>query len=254
MHQGRGWNPVAFRLRRRVDGDVVGNLEDLELLSKDELIEMLQERAELGVKLSFPGKAVARRISRKVRPHVQRPIAKYSVGSGAERARNLLIEGDNLQAMVTLYRERGHVDLILTDPPHNTGNDFRYNDRWDEDPNDPGIGELVPADSPARHTKWMKFMYPRLQLMKQMLKPSGVIAICIDHRELFHLGQMMDEVFGEANRLAIINWPEVVLATERQGPRQHCNRVRAGVREGRAAREDSAHAAERGDGRAVPEP
>lgn len=182
------------------------NLEDLELLSKDELIEMLQERAELGVKLSFPGKAVARRISRKVRPHVQRPIAKYSVGSGAERARNLLIEGDNLQAMVTLYRERGHVDLILTDPPYNTGNDFRYNDRWDEDPNDPGIGELVPADSPARHTKWMKFMYPRLQLMKQMLKPSGVIAICIDHRELFHLGQMMDEIFGEANRLAIINW------------------------------------------------
>lgn len=188
------------------DEDQVDNLEDLELLSKDELIEMLLERAEAGVKLSFPGKALSRRIARKVRPRVQRTVEKYSCGSEAERARNLLIEGDNLQALVTLYRERGHVDLILTDPPYNTGNDFRYNDRWDQDPNDAGLGDLVSAEDLARHTKWMKFMYPRLQLMKQMLKPSGVLAICIDHRELFHLGQMLDEIFGEQNRLAIINW------------------------------------------------
>ena len=185
------------------------NLDDLELLSKDELIAMLQERAEAGVKLSFPGKALARRIWRKVRPHVQRPVAKYSAGPEAEQARDLLIEGDNLQAMVTLYRERGHVDLILTDPPYNTGNDFRYNDKWDQDPNDAGIGDIVSADDRAKHTKWMKFMYPRLRLMKQMLKPSGVLAICIDHRELFHLGQMLDEIFGEQNRLAIINWQKI---------------------------------------------
>jgi adenine-specific DNA-methyltransferase len=52
----------------------------------------------------------------------------------------------------------------------------------------------------------MKAMLPRLQMMKAMLKPSGIIAICIDDNELFHLGMMMDEVFGESNRLAIINW------------------------------------------------
>ncbi|MFK0250054.1 site-specific DNA-methyltransferase [Amycolatopsis azurea] len=181
-------------------------LDDLELLSKDELIELLRERAEAGVKLSFPGKATARRITRRVRPRVQRTIARYGAGSEEDRAANLLIEGDNLQTLATLYRERGHVDLILTDPPYNTGGDWRYNDKWDEDPNDPGIGELVNADDLARHTKWMKFMYPRLLLMKQMLKPAGVLAICIDHRELFHLGQMLDELFGEQNRLAIINW------------------------------------------------
>jgi adenine-specific DNA-methyltransferase len=186
-------------------GDV-DQLDDLELLSKDELIDLLRERAEAGVKLTFPGKATARRITRRVRPRVQRTIAKYGAGPEEERARNVLIEGDNLQALATLYRERGHVDLILTDPPYNTGGDWRYNDKWDQDPNDPGIGELVTADDRARHTKWMKFMYPRLLLMRQMLKPSGVLAICIDHRELFHLGQMLDELFGEANRLAIINW------------------------------------------------
>lgn len=44
----------------------------------------------------------------------------------------------------TLYGElpRGQVDLIVTDPPYNTGEDFRYNDKWDKDPNDPDLGEL----------------------------------------------------------------------------------------------------------------
>lgn len=186
-------------------------LDDLELLSKDELIQLLREQADAGVKLSFPGKAMSRRITRRVRPRVQRTIAKYGAGTQQDRAKSLLIEGDNLQALATLYRERGQVDLILTDPPYNTGGDWRYNDKWDEDPNDPGFGDLVSEDDTARHTKWMKFMYPRLLLMKQMLKPGGVLAICIDHRELFHLGQLLDEpsLFGEQNRLAIINWQKM---------------------------------------------
>ena len=108
--------------------------------------------------------------------------------------------------MVTLYKEHGRIDLIVSDPPYNTGSDFRYNDRWDDDPNDPGMGEFVSGEDGARHTKWMRFMWPRLQLMKSMLNTTGVLAIFIDHRELFRLGQMLDELFGEANRLAIINW------------------------------------------------
>ena len=45
--------------------------------------------------------------------------------------------------MVTLYKYRGQVDLILTDPPYNTAQFFRYNDKWDEDPNDLDLGTLV---------------------------------------------------------------------------------------------------------------
>lgn len=175
-------------------------------LSIEDLKEIVAERTQRGVNLAFVGKQQARRIARLVRPRVQRSNASLSVGSREDQAKNLLIEGDNLQALASLYRWRGHVDLIVTDPPYNTGNDFRYNDRWDDDPNDSGLGEWVPGDDPARHTKWMKFMYPRLQMMHSMLKTSGVMAICIDHRELFHLGQMMDEIFGESNRLAILNW------------------------------------------------
>ncbi len=182
------------------------SISALDDLSREELIELLEAKSEGGIRIDFSGKANARTLYRRVRPRVSRTIKKYSVGSDDDQARNLVIEGDNLQAMATLFRERGQVDLILTDPPYNTGNDWRYNDQWDEDPNDPGLGDWVSEDDGARHTKWMRFMWPRIQMMKSMLRPNGVLAICIDHRELFRLGQMLDELFGEGNRLAIINW------------------------------------------------
>lgn len=178
----------------------------LEDLTRDQLLEILEANSEGGIKITFPGKTSARRIARLVRPRVTRNISSLGYGSSTEQAQNILVEGDNLQSMVTLYKERGHVDLILTDPPYNTGKDFRYNDKWDEDPNDPGLGEFVSLDDSARRTKWMRFMWPRLQMMKSMLKPGGILAICIDHRELLRLGQMLDELFYEENRLGIINW------------------------------------------------
>jgi adenine-specific DNA-methyltransferase len=184
----------------------VDDVTELESLPVEQLIEMIREKTGAGVNLSFPGKVLARQLGRRVRPRNQRTVKAHSAGDEHGRSRNLVIEGDNLQALASLYRERGQIDMILTDPPYNTGGDFRYNDKWDTDPNDPDMGEFVGSDDPAKHTKWMKFMYPRLQMMRAMLKPSGVLAICIDNRELFHLGQMLDELFGEENRLAIINW------------------------------------------------
>ncbi|ANC88544.1 DNA methyltransferase [Sphingomonas sp. NIC1] len=43
-------------------------------------------------------------------------------------------------------------------------------------------------------------------MMREMLKPSGVFAMCIDHRELYRAGLLLDGIFGEENRLAIVNW------------------------------------------------
>jgi adenine-specific DNA-methyltransferase len=181
-------------------------VDPLELLDRDDLIQTIRAMQGSGVALSFHGKRIAMDIAKRVRPRVTRRITELHVGSPEEQSRNIIIEGENLQALATLYQHRGQVDLIVTDPPYNTGNDFRYNDRWDDDPNDPDLGPLVSLEDGARHTKWMRFMWPRLQMMKAMLKPSGVLAICIDHRELFHLGQMLDELFGEENRVGIINW------------------------------------------------
>jgi adenine-specific DNA-methyltransferase len=187
------------------------DLNSLDLLDREDLLKLLKGMISGGVALSFHGKRTATEIARRVRPRVTRCLPHLGVGTPEEQSRNMIVEGENLQAMVTLYKYRGQIDLILTDPPYNTGNQFRYNDRWDEDPNDPDLGDIVPIEDGSRHTKWMKAMLARLHMMKAMLKPHGVIAICIDDNELFHLGMMMDEVFGEENRIAVINWQKTTV-------------------------------------------
>ncbi len=182
---------------------------DLEKLSREDLIRLVaqdREGDEKGIRLRYPGQTPPWQIIRKVQPRSQKIEDKLSVGAVEDQACNLLVEGENLQALVSLYKYRGQVDLVLADPPYNTGQDFRYNDRWDEDPNDPDLGRLVPADDGSRHSKWLRFMTPRLWMMKEMLRPGGVLAICIDHRELFRLGMLLDEMFGEANRIGLLNW------------------------------------------------
>ncbi len=185
------------------------NDRDYDSFSRDDLIRLLTQRdadEAGGLRLQYEGQTPPWRIIRRVQPRRQKIETKLSWGSEEDQASNAIIEGENLQAMVSLYKYRGQVDLVLTDPPYNTGSDFRYNDKWDEDPNDPDLGALVPAEDGSRHSKWLRFIAPRLWMMREMLRPNGVLAICIDHRELFRLGMLLDEMFGEANRIGIINW------------------------------------------------
>jgi len=162
--------------------------------------------------MNYTGRTAPWQIIRQVKPKLHRIVKRHSVGDESAQAENEIWDGENLSAMVTLYKYRGQVDLVVTDPPYNTGEDFRYNDKWDKDPNDPDLGDLVPKDDGSRHSKWLRFMTPRIWMMREMLKPGGVMAICIDHRELFRLGMLMDEIFGEDNRLAIINWQKSAAA------------------------------------------
>ncbi len=184
-----------------------------EQLTRGDLIRLLEqhdaERAEAGkdgIIMSYTGRTAPWQIIRQVKPKISKINQRVSEGDAQAQGQNIIMDGENLSSLVTLYKYRGQVDLILTDPPYNTGEDFRYNDKWDKDPNDPDLGEVVPKDDGSRHSKWLRFMTPRLWMMREMLKPGGVIAICIDHRELYRLGMLMDEVFREENRIGIINW------------------------------------------------
>lgn len=186
---------------------------DYEQLPTAALIGLLKEQEAAlvgagrdGIVMNYTGRTAPWQIIRQVKPKLSSIIKKLSVEDEKPQPENEIWDGENLSTMVTLYKYRGQVDLILTDQPYNTGEDFRYNDKWDKDPNDPDLGELVPKDDGSRHSKWLRFMTPRVWMMREMLKPGGVIAICIDHRELFRLGMLMDEIFREENRLAIINW------------------------------------------------
>lgn len=186
---------------------------EYEQLTRAALIRLLQEHddslkaaGEDGIVLNYTGRTAPWQITRQVKPKLSRINESLSVGDEHAQSQNEIWDGENLSAMVSLYKYRGQVDLIITDPPYNTGEDFRYNDKWDEDPNDPDLGDIVPKDDGSRHSKWLKFMTPRLWMMREMLRPGGVLAICIDHRELFRLGILLDEMFGEDNRIGVINW------------------------------------------------
>jgi adenine-specific DNA-methyltransferase len=112
------------------------------------------------------------------------------------RHHNLLIEGENYQALRVLnYTHAGKVDVIYIDPPYNTGNrDFVYNDAF------------VDSEDTFRHSKWLSFMERRLKLARNLLSDRGVIFISIDDNEFAQLKLLCDEVFGEENFIANLIW------------------------------------------------
>ena len=122
------------------------------------------------------------------------PDAALSVDDAPHH--NLVIEGDNFDALRYLrMTHAGKVKCIYIDPPYNTGNrDFIYNDRF------------VDKDDVYKHSKWLEYMYRRLVLAKDLLAEDGVIFASIDDNEMLHLGMLMDQVFGEANRVATCIW------------------------------------------------
>src|SRR5689334_1876981 len=101
-------------------------MTDYETFSREELIQLLQERETEeagGLRLRYKGQTPPWRIVRRVQPRRQKIEQKLSFGLEEDQACNLIVEGDNLHAMVSLYKYRGQVDLVLADPPYNTGSD-----------------------------------------------------------------------------------------------------------------------------------
>lgn len=69
---------------------VQSHMEDLQDMTREQLIKLLTERRDGGVKLEFSGKANARKMARKVRPRVQRSLKTYSIGAPEAQSRNLI--------------------------------------------------------------------------------------------------------------------------------------------------------------------
>lgn len=109
---------------------------------------------------------------------------KYALNQNSELTHHL-IEGDNYSTLQLLnFTHAGKVDLIYIDPPYNTGNDFKYNDKF------------INSDDPFRHSSWLSFMNKRLQLSYDLLTEDGFIFISIDDYEYAQLKLLCDEIFG----------------------------------------------------------
>ena len=104
-------------------------------------------------------------------------------------ADNLLIQGDNLEALKALLPfYRGQVKCIFIDPPYNTKSAFEH------------------YDDNLEHAQWLSLMLPRLQLLRELLREDGSIWVTIDDNEGHYLKVLMDEVFGRGNFVANVVW------------------------------------------------
>ena len=114
-------------------------------------------------------------------------LPKLSAGDGD--AGNLLIQGDNLQALKSLLPfYAGRVKCIYIDPPYNTRSAFEH------------------YDDNLEHTRWLAMMWPRLELLHDLLAEDGSIWVSIDDNEGHYLKVMMDEIFGRSSFVADVFW------------------------------------------------
>ncbi len=132
---------------------------------------------------------------------------------------NRLIYGDNLLAMQALLAGdaqtglpslRGKVDLIYIDPPFDSKADYRTNITL---PNGkvqqkPTILEQTGyADLWAEGTvSYLKYLYPRISLMKELLSDKGSFYIHIDWHVGAYAKILLDDIFGKNNFLNEIIW------------------------------------------------
>jgi len=166
--------------------------------------------------LHFKGKTAVENYHHTVPHHRLEFDAKLSVLGKGEKPNlegNLIIEGDNLLALKALLpTHAGRVKCIYIDPPYNTGNEgWVYNDKLNQPQFKEWIGRTVgkEGEDACRHDKWCCMMYPRLSLLRELLREDGSIWISIDDNEVHNLRSLMDEIFGKENFIASVIWEKV---------------------------------------------
>lgn len=115
--------------------------------------------------------------------------AQPALDGGDGDAANMLIQGDNLDALKALLPYyAGRVKCIYIDPPYNTRSAFEH------------------YDDNLEHSQWLAMIYPRLVLLRDLLAEDGSIWVSIDDNEGHYLKVIMDEVFGRRNFIDTVIW------------------------------------------------
>ena len=144
---------------------------------------------------------------------------------------NKLIYGDNLLAMQALLAGdpangvesmRGKIDLIYIDPPYDSKADYRtkvvlpgadvesrptvmeqfaYADTWS------GELHIGGQREPIKGTlAYLRYMYPRLVLMRELLSERGTLYIHVDWHVDSYVRVILDDIFGKENLRNEICW------------------------------------------------
>ena len=180
---------------------------DLSVLEHElgEWVDLSKERYGL----NWSGKANCIRVIQQ--PSIGTLLPQVESSLNFSESTNLIIEGDNLEALKILQKSYyNKVGLIYIDPPYNTGKEFIYPDNFQEGLKEylkrthqvDGNGFKLSANTETDgrfHTNWLNMMYPRLYLARNLLKDDGVIFVSIDDNEIINLKFLLNEIFGEEN-------------------------------------------------------
>ena len=111
------------------------------------------------------------------------------LSAGDATAGNMLIQGDNLEALKALLPfYAGRVKCIYIDPPYNTGSAFKH------------------YDDNLEHSQWLAMMWPRLELLRDLLAVDGAIWVNMDDDEAHYMKVILDEIFGRRNFIVNALW------------------------------------------------
>ncbi|HNY36252.1 MAG TPA: site-specific DNA-methyltransferase [Candidatus Pacearchaeota archaeon] len=123
-----------------------------------------------------------------------------------------LIYGDNLLTMQALLigdkeselpSMRGKIDLIYIDPPFDSRTDYRTKVKLpgvDLEQKPTVIEQFAYADTWKDGTvSYLKMLYPRLALMKELLSEKGSIYVHIDWHVGHYVKILLDDIFGKNN-------------------------------------------------------
>lgn len=143
----------------------------------------------------------------------------FTMAGGNGEWMNRLIYGDNLLAMQALLAGdaqtglpslRGKVDLIYIDPPFDSKADYRTKislPGTDIQQKPTVIEQFAYADTWEEGTiSYLKMIYPRLVLMKELLSERGSIYVHIDWHVGHYVKLLLDEIFGKDLLLNEIMW------------------------------------------------
>lgn len=133
---------------------------------------------------------------------------------------NRLVYGDNLLTMQALLAGdpqtglpslRGKVDLIYIDPPFDSKADYRTKVKLpgvDLQQKPTVVEQFAYADTWEEGTiSYLRMIYPRLVLMKELLSDRGSIYVHIDWHVGHYVKMILDDIFGKASfRNEIIWW------------------------------------------------
>ncbi|WP_225733356.1 site-specific DNA-methyltransferase [Pseudoclavibacter sp. CFCC 14310] len=187
-------------------------------LDRDALIAALglDGDAEPAFSFAWPGIEQARQDARL--PTTATLVPDKDASLNWPDARDVLIEGDNLQVLKLLKNGYSRaVKLIYIDPPYNTGDTFTYNDDFAV-PERQYLEETGQVDEQGnattsrietggrKHAPWLTMMFPRLALARHLLRRDGVILVSIDDNEMHHLRLLLDAVFGAENFVGNFIW------------------------------------------------